>query len=137
VYITRSAARAKQALRENNPESRSDSEFTGPQVKQKSSSIEKPLQPPLIPPSIDTLEEPIVEPIQEALDPSKTNEEPLKLPIQVEELVKEPDSLIPPIKSIPSLERPIFYRPPKKVSKETEPVIKKRKHNRIMIFCLI
>jgi hypothetical protein len=106
-------------------------------VKQKSSSIEKPLkktplQPPLIPPSIDTLKEPILEPIQEPLDPSKTNKEPLKLPIQVEELVREPDSLIPPIESMPSLERPIFYRPPKKVSKETEPVIKKRKHNCIM-----
>jgi hypothetical protein len=43
VYITRAAARAKQALRENNQENSSNSEFTGPQVKQKSPSIEKPL----------------------------------------------------------------------------------------------
>jgi hypothetical protein len=40
--------------------------------------------------------------------------------------------LTPPIESIPSLERPTFYRPPKKVSKETELVVKKRKYNRIM-----
>jgi hypothetical protein len=125
VYITRSAARAKQALRENNQESSFDSKFTGPQVKQKPSSIEKhlkkiPLQQPLIPPSIDTFKEPIVEPLQEPLDPLRINKEPLKLPIQVKELVKEPDSLTPPIESIPPLERPTFYRPPKKVSKDTE-----------------
>jgi hypothetical protein len=137
VYITRSAARAKQALRKNNQESISDSEFIGPQVKQKSSSIENPLkkiplQQLVIPPSIGNLKEPIVELLPEPLDPLKINEEPLKLPIQVEELVKEPDSLTSPIESIPPLERPTFYRPPKKVSKETKPMVKKRKHNRIM-----
>jgi hypothetical protein len=30
------------------------------------------------------------------------------------------------------LERPTFYQPPKEVFKETEPVVKIRKHNRIM-----
>jgi hypothetical protein len=40
--------------------------------------------------------------------------------------------LTPPIESIPPLERPTFYRPPKKVSKEAKLVVEKRKHNRIM-----
>jgi hypothetical protein len=44
VYLTQLAARAKQALRENNQESSFDSEFTESQVKQKSSSITKPLK---------------------------------------------------------------------------------------------
>ena len=63
-------------------------------------------------------------PPQEPLKPPRVSQEPLKLPIQIKELSKEPDSLTPPIKSVPPLERHIFYRPPKKVSKETEPVVK-------------
>jgi hypothetical protein len=66
VYITRAATKAKQALKENNPDSSSYSDFTGPQVKQKPSSIEKSLKktvskPPfnqlLIPPNIDAFKE--------------------------------------------------------------------------------
>jgi hypothetical protein len=34
------------------------------------------------------------------------------------------------------LERPVFYQPPKKVSKEAELVVKKKKHNRIMKLAL-
>jgi hypothetical protein len=141
VYITRAATKAKQALKENNPDSSSYSDFTGPQVKQKPSSIEKslkktvskpPLNQPLIPPNIDTFKESTPIQLQEPLEPSRISEEPLKLPIKVEELSKEPDSLTPPIESIPPLERPTFYRPPKKVSKEAKLVVEKRKHNRIM-----
>ena len=81
MYITRAAAKALQALKEKKQESSSDSEYTGPKVKQISPSIEKPtteipLPQPLIPPSINTSKEPIVEPLQEPLDQSKPPNEP-------------------------------------------------------------
>jgi hypothetical protein len=78
VYITWTTAKAKQALRENNQENSSDSDFTRPQVKQKSPPPEKPskkmvLKPPhnqfLIPPNIDTHKESTSIPPQEPSKP--------------------------------------------------------------------
>ena len=92
VYITWTIAKAKQALREYNQRSSSDSDFIRPQIKQKSPPPEKPskkmvLKPPhnqlLIPPNIDTLKESTSIPPQEPPKPLKISQEPLKLPIQI------------------------------------------------------
>lgn len=96
-------------------------------------TVSKPLlNQPLILSNIDTFKESTPIQLQELLEPSRISKEPLKLLIKVNKLGKEPDSLTPPIESIPPLEKPTFYRLPKKMSKEAEPVVEKRKYNRIM-----
>jgi hypothetical protein len=70
----------------------------------------KPLiNQPLIPPNINPLKESASILLQEPLEPLKISQEPLKFPIQIKETTKEPNSLMPPLESIPPLEKPTFY----------------------------